>query len=328
MGPDRTAARMYYDAGMATSVRMADRVSGRGLPDAGLENLTRINIEDLLAGIGLDRSVMRRALIRLLCRTPARRLAQRILDFDRDIGTVGLGAGSRAVLSTLGVRASVLGAERIPAKGPLLLTANHPGVGDVLLACASVRRDDLRIVAAERPFLRSLAHLSSCLIYVTREGTEARLMAFRQAADHLRRGGALLTFPAGAIEPDPALHEREAASAFDHWSHSIDMLVRRAADTQVIPVLISGVLSRRAQANPLTWLCRERQHREWLGATLQLAFRSYATVDAEITFGSPITVAAAGGQKSSVTDCVIEAMRTLLASCRVSPQHKIGRAHV
>jgi hypothetical protein len=92
--------------------------------------------------------------------------------------------------------------------------------------------------------------------------------------DHLKSGGALLTFPAGEIEPDPAvLHG--ALHALGRWSSSTATFLRFVPQAAVVPVVVSGVLSAAAQRNPLTRLRRKRKDREWLGAILQIMARTY-----------------------------------------------------
>ena len=91
----------------------------------------------------------------------------------------------------------------------------------------------------------------------------------RRAISHLRSGGALLTFPAGEIEPDPAIH-RGAAQALDRWSASSLFFLRFVPDCVVVPVVVSGVLARGAQWVPLTRLRRKPADRERMAAMLQV----------------------------------------------------------
>jgi hypothetical protein len=58
--------------------------------------------------------------------------------------------------------------------------------------------------------------------------------------------------------------------------------------TVVIPALVSGVLSPRAQQHPLRYLRRSRKDREWLAAMLQLIVPAYQAVDVNLTFAPPI----------------------------------------
>jgi putative hemolysin len=162
----------------------------------------------------------------------------------------------------------ITGQEHIPASGPVLFLANHPGMTDTVSLFASIPRPDLRIVAADRPFLRALAATDPLLFYVSEENN-ARLNVVRQVAVHLRAGGAVLTFPAGHIEPDPLVLPGAEASLAD-WSSSIGVFARLAPETQIIPVIASGVLAPKATHHPLTRLRRRPKDRERLGATIQI----------------------------------------------------------
>jgi hypothetical protein len=148
------------------------------------------------------------------------------------------------------------------------------------------------------------------------ERKDCRIRAIRAASEHLRRGGSLLVFPAGAIEPDPALGALDARTAFMNWSASIDLFARSNPLTQIIPVLISGVLNPRAQTSFLAHLRTRKEEREWLGATLQLVLPWYRNVHAEIRFGRAV-VAGSSLRRASprvATDLVIAEMQDLLAS--------------
>ena len=122
--------------------------------------LTRINTQELLSSLGLDRLKWGTACAAALCRPAARRISSDMLRFDRLFATLGLRRGSLEVLAELVGEFEVRGSERVPSGGPLLIVANHPGLCDVLTILATVRRDDMRIVAAEYPLLRALTGIN------------------------------------------------------------------------------------------------------------------------------------------------------------------------
>ena len=95
----------------------------------------------------------------------------------------------------------VTGADQLPREGPLLLAANHPGLGDVLAILATVERADLRVVAADYPLLRALPGVNQHFLYVPREPGQ-RLHVLRAIVTQLQADGAVLLLPAGSIEPD------------------------------------------------------------------------------------------------------------------------------
>jgi putative hemolysin len=162
----------------------------------------------------------------------------------------------------------VHGVEQIPRSGPVLLLSNHPGMTDTLALLAAIPRDDLLVLAADKPFLRALRCASRSLIFIPEEIAK-RLPVVRRAITHLRSGGALLTFPAGEIEPDPAVLPG-AVEALGRWSSSSLFFLRYVPESTVVPVVVSGVLARPAQRHPLALLRRRGADRERLAAMLQV----------------------------------------------------------
>jgi 1-acyl-sn-glycerol-3-phosphate acyltransferase len=319
---------MYYDMRLTTSARPDRPAEHDAAMSAELEALTSINVEDLLSGIGLQDARIWRGMLARLCTPPARHFARQVLSYDRHVGRVGLHASGQSGLDEFKTGCTAFNAVRIPRDGPLILAANHPGMADALLVFANVPRTDLRVIAASRSFLRALPNINRHLIYVDPEKKVRSPGAIRAAAEHLRQGGALLTFPAGAIEPDPALHTLDPETAFANWSAGVDLLVRMCPQTRIVPVLISGVLNRRAQASLLVRLRRKQQDREWLGATLQLLLPWFKQVHAEIRFGAPLLTGAVPRHDSvrTATSELVAAMRCLLVSSGTRAEMAMQRA--
>jgi hypothetical protein len=230
--------------------------------------LLDINTADILSALGWgDVPVLRRA-VALAVRAPAAAFARRVRRFDREVLEAGVRRAAVTMLRSYVRRLDVRGAARIPARGPVLLLSNHPGMTDTLALFSAIPRADLRVLAADRPFLRALPAMSRSLITVSGQ-KEKRMQAVRQAVAHLRGGGALLTFPAGEIEPDPAVLPG-AAQGLARWSPSTLLFLRFIPDCTVVPLVVSGVLSPQALRHPLTLLRRKGRDRERLGAMLQM----------------------------------------------------------
>jgi 1-acyl-sn-glycerol-3-phosphate acyltransferase len=279
------------------------------------DELTKINTQDLLTAFGLSRVRRGRGLLELLCQPPARRLARQILMYDSLVASAGLQVGGAWALGQYVRNVEVQGQHLLPRSGSVLIVSNHPGLYDTIALFAAIPRCDLRIVAADRPFLRALAHTSRYLITVA-EATKS-IGGTRAAARHLRSGGALLTFPGGRIEPDPAVLPG-AAAALDDWSESISMFARLVADLTVVPVVVSGVLSSAALRHPLANL-RGHQHRQLLAATLQVVFPSLQRGTVRVSFGSPIVpgMLRDGGGADVSTSIIAECRRLIERSAEV-----------
>jgi hypothetical protein len=272
--------------------------------DARTRALFEVNIDDILAALGWERAPAARALVRRVARKPALLFAREMGAFDDMTAASGIRTAAQSLLPTFASNLTVSGADRIPPHGPVLLLSNHPGMTDTLALFSAIPRADLRVLAAERPFLRALPAVSRSLIFIP-EDRNRRMGAIRQAIGHLRSGGALLTFPAGEIEPDPAVLQG-AAAALGRWSESTSVFLRLAPDCTVVPAVVSGVLARQAQRHPLTLLRRSRADRERLGAMLQVlmhtlrpdAWRVRVRVDFPRAFGG--RELSAGGAASRV----------------------------
>lgn len=251
-----------------------------------VEILTQLCVDDLLSAFGLGELRHGRRLLERLSQVPARRLARQVATYDEFVGESGLAAGGGWALERMARRVEVEGVENVPREGPLLLAANHPGLADTVALFATTPRSDLRVVAAERPFLDALPNTSRYLLTVS-ERPQARFGLIRTAARHLGGGGTVLTFPGGKIEPDPAVLPG-AAEALERWSASVDLFARLVPDLAVVPVIVSGVLSPMALRNPLTFLRRRKEDREWLAATFQMMIPALRNVTTRIAFGRPI----------------------------------------
>ena len=255
-----------------------------------LDTLTHINIQDLLEAFGLGHVRRGRQLIERLAWPLARRFAREVATYDRVVGEHGLQAGANWILKQYIQNLQIEDQANIPTCGPVLILCNHPGLTDTMALFASLPRSNLRVVAGERPFLRALPNTNCQLIYVP-DDPQARLGVVRAGVSHLRQGGALLTFPAGRIEPDPAVLPG-AAESLQTWSESIVLFVRLAPQTQIVPAIIRGVLAPASLRNPLTRLRREQKDRERLAATLQILLQSalaaYRPANVRVTFGTPI----------------------------------------
>jgi len=209
-----------------------------------LANLTEINLDDLVSSFGWQDSPRLATLVRGIFHAPAQKFARQMLTFDADIGQRGLALAAQTLFKQFARDLQIFGAERLPQNGPTLYLSNHPGMIDTLALFMAIQRADLRILAIERPFLKALTSTSRQLIFLNDDPTR-RMAAVKTTAAHLKAGGAALTFPAGKIDPDPAVYPG-AVEALGGWSDSAGILARFAPGTKVIPTLVSGVLWEKA----------------------------------------------------------------------------------
>ena len=235
--------------------------------------LLEVNTDDICAALGWEQPALK-ALAAPLLRQPALRFAREMTAFDDAVRESGIQSAARRLLTDFVRDVRVSGVERIPPRGPVLLCANHPGMTDTLALLAAIPRSDLLVLAADRPFLRALPAAAHALIFIP-DQKEKRLPAVRRAIAHLKAGGALLTFPAGEIEPDPAVLPG-AVPALQKWSASSIVFLRFAPDCTVVPIVVSGVLARPAQRHPLTRVRRRQSDRERMAAMLQVLVHTFS----------------------------------------------------
>ena len=253
--------------------------------DDSLTLLTRANAKEILAAFKFDRLGCFQPLAEWLASFPARRLSRQILRFDDLVGQHGLAAAGRYILEEFTCSTHIEGQQHVPRCGPLLGVANHPGMVDAMAIWVALEhRPDLKVIASERELLQLIPNIRSRLLFVDpRRGSRSRLL--RDAANHLRQGGALLTFPAGTIEPDPSVR---AADSLAGWSDSSDWLVRLVPETIVLPIAVSGVISRTAHQHRIAKRFADPKEREWAAATLQVLCRHLRDTQTRVVIGEPI----------------------------------------
>jgi 1-acyl-sn-glycerol-3-phosphate acyltransferase len=263
-----------------------DRVVSRQ-PDteerSALASLTAANLADLYRAFAVPAAL--RPLVAPLLEPFARRFARELLACDARTAEIGLQAAMREVLERFGVSLHVSGMERMPATGPLLITSNHPGLTDAPALLACLARPDLYILSAKRGLLEALPAIHARLIVI--DDAYPQRTVYR-VARHLRAGGALLTFPAGRIEPDPAVDAEGAEASLGAWSPSLELFVRLEPRTQVVPAAVSGVITPATLRHPLTTLHRDAKEKAWLAASLQIMFRRYQRNRVSVRFAAPL----------------------------------------
>ena len=276
-----------------------------------IEALTRVCVDDLLSAFGLGGLRRGRRFLELLSRIPAQRVARQIATYDQIVGKSGLKAGGAWALDRMVRRLEIEGRERVPSEGSLLFLSNHPGLSDAVALFTAIARPDLRVVAAKWSLLDALPNTSQYLITVAKASSN-RFGVLRAVSRHLMHGGAVLNFPAGRMEPDPAVLPG-AVAALERWSTSVDLFARLVPNLIVVPVAVSGVFSPIALRNPLTYLRHREEDRWWLASNLQMLVPALRNVTTRVAFGAAIRTADAGG---AVSLRVLAEMRRLIEGAR------------
>jgi 1-acyl-sn-glycerol-3-phosphate acyltransferase len=245
--------------------------------------------------------------VRAALRPAARRIAREFAACDEVFATRAQPDAARWALEHFSSSVEIAGRHLIPQRGPILLVANHPGLTDAVALIAALDRHDVRIVAADYPFLHAMRGLGPRLIFLGATGASP-LGWIRSAGRHLRSGGVVLLFPAGRLEPDPAVLGPRGALL--PWSESVALIARLAPETAMVPAAVSGVLSGSAFAHPLTRIRRMPRDRQRVATLLQMIDARYRSVTVHIAFGEPIARSDVTGVMRTLATC----MRELLDS--------------
>jgi 1-acyl-sn-glycerol-3-phosphate acyltransferase len=277
------------------------------------EALTQINLDDLVSSFGWQDRPILAGFLRFMFRKPAETFARHIIEYDNATGEQGIHKGGRSLLNRYVKELRVSGADRIPSSAFLALS-NHPGMTDTVALFAALNRQDLHIIALDRPFLNSLPNTTKQLFYVYDDAIK-RMALVRQVSSHLKNGGAILTFPAGHIEPDPDVYAG-AVESLQAWTDSVGVFIRMAPEAAILPVFVRGVVSAKYANHWLLRIKKSREEKEKLATALQLlgmVVFNEKPVTVHIQIGRPIYAKELGSTDTNVIhQAVLEEMKELI----------------
>ncbi len=246
---------------------------------------------------------------------PAHRFAELAGTFDRLVAEFSFREAASQMVSRYVKSYEARNTENIPTEGPLLITSNHPGTIDSLIIAASIPRPDLKIVATGIPFIEGLRNAADHLIYTPRKGMHERMMVVRSAISHLKEGGAVLIFPSGRIDPDPALSP-EAMKDLGRWSRSVELMLKQVPQTQVLLSIVSGVLSAHWRRNIFVRLMGDDLKQRTVAEVLQVIqgifLPKLITMEPRLTFSDPLSTEDLTQPDQEMLDVMIERARSLM----------------
>jgi len=281
-----------------------------------INELRRSLTDDVLRLLGLPQAGIQRRIVRPLLWPPTTLFAKLAATFNHYVDQFGLREASDWALSRFAKGVEVTGVERIPAEGPLLIASNHPGTIDGFAIAANVPRPDLKIVITGIPFIQKLQPTGRHLIYATLDPHQ-RMATVRSIIRQLENGGALLIFPTGTVDPDPDIMPG-SRDALEEWSPSLELILKKVPQTQVLVTIVSGVLHPSYLRNPFARLheeIRERQKvAEFLQVAQQLVFPKFRSLLPRVSFGPPMSVEQmlTSGDSSAILKSVVAKAQQLL----------------
>ncbi len=135
--------------------------------------------------------------------------------------------------------------DKIPATGPLIVVANHPhGMVDGMVMAALVgrKRDDFLILT--RSLLTGIKEIRQFMLPVPfphEDNALAESLQMRKKSmDHLKNGGVIILFPAGAVASAPTMLGRAVEKEWNPFTAK--MIARSGA--AVLPIFFPGQNSR------------------------------------------------------------------------------------
>ena len=224
------------------------------------DSLTRILLDDIKTSANLNRRKIINGIIDFFGYRPAGWLAELLARIDEQLNETSLHETAERAIYPLSDGLIINNQDAVPNSGPLLVTANHSGFTDILGVLACLKRDDVKIVAQQKGFMRILRNVNRHMLTIEPDST-FKLTAIREIIRALNEGMAVVIFPKGQLEPDPAIIPG-AIESLDGWSDSIGIFLNKVPETRLLPVLVSGVLTEKAWNSrfaKLGWNQKRRQ---------------------------------------------------------------------
>jgi hypothetical protein len=228
-----------------------------------------------------------------LFRSPTSKFARIAAHFENDVVEFNPRVAATNALPRLAMKATANGIENIPLGGPVLIVSNHPGGLDSIALVSSIPRPDITALVSDIPFLNAMPGIRKHVIFVDFKAIGG-MEALREAIAHLQKGGAILLFAHGEVEPDPGFMPG-ARKSIEEWSKSIEVMLRKVPETKLVISTVSDALLPRFIDHPVTKLRRDPAKSQKLGEVMQVLMQMLSPeklqVHPRITFSRPMSVA-------------------------------------
>lgn len=244
---------------------------GNGDSTTKLKILRNSLLDEIFKAVGASESGLLRRLFWPLFWVPAQRFSKIGYRFNQIVTTSGFREAARWLLPHFIGDYIIEGGEDIPEVGPLLIASNHPGTVDALMIAAHIPRDDLKMIAGDIPFLRFLPAVGRHMMHIAQDA-HVRMAVLRESMRHLEQGGAVLLFPSGGIDPDPAFMPH-AYETLGTWSRSIGLMLRKVPRASVLISIVSGLLAPIFLRNPIPKVRKKPRDRQRIAEFMQIIYQ-------------------------------------------------------
>ena len=225
-------------------------------------------IDEIIKSVGLPRTPFWRKVFSPIFWLPTDRFSRFGSNFDALVAKSGFNKAINNALTFFVGDVEVHGGNNIPKTGPLLVVSNHPGTYDSVVIAAHLPRDDVKIVSSDIPFIQKMRNANRHFLFTTRD-TYKRMILIKRAIRHLKSGGAILIFPSGHIDPEPAIMP-EAMKELETWSRVVEIFLDKVPETNIQVAIVSNVLSKKYFKNLLTRLRKHWRDRQRIAEFLQV----------------------------------------------------------
>ncbi len=235
-------------------------------------------------------SVFLRNLLKPILSKPLHKFALMADEYDLRIEQDQLPEATKWFLKHFITSLTISGQENIPNEGPLLIIPNHAGGVDFLTIMASITRKDFRVISNNHAIIDPLTFLPNHLLFTGEESNDRYAVIF-SVLEQLKKGHAVLVFPAGLLEPDPKLIPG-ALDHLDYWSASLGIFVKKIPNLQILPVVIGGTVSPSIYNSFFAKIRNNTKNRAKTAILMQymvqLMWPGKIPLDIEVTIGNPI----------------------------------------
>jgi hypothetical protein len=288
-----------------------------------VEDVTLMLFSQISQVMGLKHLGWRSRTLYQFFKFPVRRMSGLLVELDQNISRMGFNAAAKIFSYKLIRYVCIIGDNKIPDEGPLMVISNHPAAYDIAILASAIPRDDLQILASDIPIVQMFPYISSHIIPVPYH-IPSRLRTVRSSIQHLKHDGAIFLFPRGNVEPDPVVSPGAQESLLG-WSPSIELFLRQVPNTHTVVAMASGMLSAKWFKNPLIRLWKKFEQRQKVAEIFQIATQLITgkptNANPMINFSDPLSVDELGGvdspQGTLISNLVAQASRLLSAHSRV-----------
>ena len=238
------------------------------------DSLTRIVLEDIKTSANFKKRKIISWMIDTFGYRPAGWLAELLERIDDQLNDTTLYETAGRAIQSFSDGLVVNNQGAIPVYGPLLVVANHPGLADILGVVASLKREDVKIVAQQKGFMRVLRNINRHILTIEPDST-FKLNVIREVIHALKDGMAVIIFPSGSLEPDPAIVPG-AVESLQAWSDSIGVFLNKVPETQLLPLLVSNILTEKAWNSRFAKLGRNQKRRQQFASVVQFIAQRFS----------------------------------------------------